>query len=96
MSGQTWRWPWEPLQPGTLTDDHGQPAFFGIYDFCGLPSLCMHGYTEAAGPCQLSDPEADGWGLVCRNCVCVIHLCVDREACAREAVTGRDDGGCEG
>jgi hypothetical protein len=108
VSGQRWRRPWEPLPDGTITDDHGQPAVWDVCNFCGRRGLVMYSYTEASGPCrlwlyaedsdgepmELGDPRLDGGGFMCSNCECVIHLCVDREACAREAVTSRDDGGC--
>src|SRR2546430_17717625 len=53
MTTHQWRWFWEPLPDGTLTDDHGQPAFWGECDACGERALLMHGYTEAAGACQM-------------------------------------------
>src|SRR2546430_10988255 len=59
MTTHQWRWFWEPLPDGTLTDDHGQPAFWGECDACGERALLMHGYCEAAGPSHMDPNPAD-------------------------------------
>jgi len=88
-----------------LFDDHGEAAVWTVCDDCGLPALCLRGYVEASGPCELwpyaedghgepmepGDPRLDGGGLMCKNCVPVIAFCADREACDRECGEARPE-----
>jgi hypothetical protein len=86
-----------------LTDDHGFPAVWDTCDACGLPAVCLRQYAEASGPCEMyyanedehgelmepGDPRLDGGGLMCKNCVAVLAICADREACEREQTGAR-------